>query len=75
MKKIQTETQADDIAKVTAFVTKLNSYRHEYYNLTAPSVPSDAETGRAYRKILLRERAACGGVNQRRGGNRRDGHP
>lgn len=28
MKKIQTETKAEDAAKVTAFVTKLNRYRH-----------------------------------------------
>ena len=41
MKKIQTETQVKDAAKVTALVTKLNRYRHEYYNLAAPSV-SDA---------------------------------
>lgn len=41
MKKIQTEIQAEDAAKVTALVTKLNRYRHEYYNLAAPSV-SDA---------------------------------
>lgn len=41
MKKIQTETQTGDAAKVTALVTKLNRYRHEYYNLAAPSV-SDA---------------------------------
>lgn len=41
MKKIQTGTQAGDAAKVTALVTKLNRYRHEYYNLAAPSV-SDA---------------------------------
>lgn len=39
MKKIQTETQAGDAAKVTALVTKLNRYRHEYYNLATPSVP------------------------------------
>ncbi len=39
MKKIQTETNAGDAAKVTALVTKLNRYRHEYYNLAAPSVP------------------------------------
>ncbi len=38
MKKIQTETQAKDAAKVTALVTKLNRYRHEYYNMSAPSV-------------------------------------
>lgn len=41
MKKIQTETKAEDAAKVTALVTKLNRYRYEYYNLAAPSV-SDA---------------------------------
>lgn len=41
MKKIRTETRAGDAAKVTALVTKLNRYRHEYYNLAAPSV-SDA---------------------------------
>lgn len=41
MKKIQTETKAKDAAKVTALVAKLNRYRHEYYNLAAPSV-SDA---------------------------------
>ena len=41
MKKIQTETMAEDAAKVTALVAKLNRYRHEYYNLAAPSV-SDA---------------------------------
>ena len=41
MKKIQTETRAEDAAKVTALVAKLNRYRHEYYNLAAPSV-SDA---------------------------------
>ncbi len=39
MKKIQTGTQTGDAAKVTALVTKLNRYRHEYYNLAAPSVP------------------------------------
>lgn len=39
MKKIQTGIQAGDVAKVTALVTKLNRYRHEYYNLAAPSVP------------------------------------
>lgn len=38
MKKIQTETKAEDAAKVTALVAKLNRYRHEYYNLAAPSV-------------------------------------
>ena len=41
MKKIQTETRAEDAAKVMALVAKLNRYRHEYYNLAAPSV-SDA---------------------------------
>ncbi len=41
MKKIQTETKAEDAAKVTALVTELNRYRHEYYNLAVPSV-SDA---------------------------------
>ena len=41
MKKIQTETMAEDAAKVTALVTKLNRYRHEYNNLAVPSV-SDA---------------------------------
>ncbi len=41
MKKIQKGTQAGDAEKVTALVTKLNRYRHEYYNLAAPSV-SDA---------------------------------
>lgn len=41
MKKILTKTQAGDAAKVTALVTKLNRYRHEYYNLAATSV-SDA---------------------------------
>lgn len=41
MKKIQKETHVEDAAKVTALVTKLNRYRHEYYNLAAPSV-SDA---------------------------------
>lgn len=39
MKKIQKGTQAGDAAKVTAIVTKLNRYRHEYYNLAASSVP------------------------------------
>ena len=39
MKKIQKGTQAGDAAKVTALVAKLNRYRHEYYNLAAPSVP------------------------------------
>lgn len=38
MKKIRKGTQAGDAAKVTALVTKLNRYRHEYYNLAAPSV-------------------------------------
>ncbi len=41
MKKIRTETKAEDAAKVMTLVTKLNRYRHEYYNLAAPSV-SDA---------------------------------
>ena len=41
MKKIRTETKTEDAAKVTALVTKLNRYRHEYYNLAAPSI-SDA---------------------------------
>lgn len=39
MKKIRKGTQAEDAAKVTELVTKLNRYRHEYYNLAAPSVP------------------------------------
>ena len=39
MKKIRKGTQAGDAEKVTALVTKLNRYRHEYYNLAAPSVP------------------------------------
>ena len=39
MKKIQTGIQAGDAAKVMALVTKLNRYRHEYYNLAVPSVP------------------------------------
>lgn len=39
MKKIRKGTQAGDAAKVTALVAKLNRYRHEYYNLAAPSVP------------------------------------
>lgn len=38
MKKIRKGTQAGDAKKVTALVTKLNRYRHEYYNLAAPSV-------------------------------------
>ncbi len=41
MKKIRKRAQAGDAAKVTALVAKLNRYRHEYYNLAAPSV-SDA---------------------------------
>ena len=39
MKKIRKGTQSEDAAKVTALVTKLNRYRHEYDNLAAPSVP------------------------------------
>lgn len=39
MKKIRNGTNVEDAAKVTVLVTKLNRYRHEYYNLAAPSVP------------------------------------
>jgi len=39
MKKSRKGTQAGAAAKVTALVAKLNRYRHEYYNLAAPSVP------------------------------------
>ena len=36
MKKIRNGTNVEDAAKVTALVTKLNRYRHEFYNLAAP---------------------------------------
>ena len=53
MKKIQTETQAKDAAKVTALVTKLNRYRHEYYNLAAPGVSVADVTAYASNVLLI----------------------
>ncbi len=49
MKKIQTK----DAAKVTAFVTKLNCYRHGYYNMAAPSVSVADVTAYASNLLLI----------------------
>ncbi len=50
MKRKQTEQKTGDAPKVRALVTKLNRYRHEYYNLAAPSV-SDAVYDRLYDEL------------------------
>lgn len=55
MKKIQKGTQAGDAAKVMALVTKLNRFRHEYYNLAAPSV-SDAVYDHLFDELQKLER-------------------
>lgn len=51
MKKIQTETQTKDAAKVTVLVTKLNCYRYGYYNMAASGVSVADVT--AYESNLL----------------------
>lgn len=47
--------KAGDAQKVMALVTKLNQYRHEYYNLAAPSV-SDAVYDRLYDELQKLEK-------------------
>ncbi len=44
------EQQTGDAPKIRALVTKLNRYRHEYYNLAAPSV-SDTVYDRLYNEL------------------------
>lgn len=55
MKKIKTRAQAEPAGKITALVTKLNQYRHEYYNLAAPSV-SDAVYDRLFDELQRLEK-------------------
>jgi len=50
MKRKQTEQKTGEAPKVRALVTKLNQYRHEYYNLAAPGV-SDAVYDRLYDEL------------------------
>lgn len=55
MKKIKTRAQTEPAGKITALVTKLNQYRHEYYNLAAPSV-SDAVYDRLFDELQRLEK-------------------
>lgn len=47
--------KAGDAQKVMALVTRLNQYRHEYYNLATPSV-SDAVYDRLYDELQILEK-------------------
>ena len=50
MDRSKTKPKTGDAQKVRALVEKLNQYRHEYYNLAAPSV-SDAVYDRLYDEL------------------------
>ena len=50
MDRTKTKPKTGDAQKVKALVAKLNRYRHEYYNLAAPSV-SDATYDRLYDEL------------------------
>ena len=50
MDRTKTRPKTGDAQKVKALVAKLNRYRHEYYNLAAPSV-SDAAYDRLYDEL------------------------
>ena len=49
MKK-QLKSKPNEAKRIMELVVKLNQYRHEYYNLTAPSV-SDAVYDRLYDEL------------------------
>lgn len=51
----QVKPKIGDAQKVIALVTKLNQYRHEYYNLADPSV-SDAVYDRLYDELQKLEK-------------------
>ena len=50
MDRTKTRPKTGDAQKMKALVAKLNRYRHEYYNLAAPSV-SDAAYDRLYDEL------------------------
>ena len=50
MDRTKTKPKTGDAQKMKALVAKLNQYRHEYYNLAAPSV-SDAAYDRLYDEL------------------------
>ena len=47
VQKQQTKSDSTSVQRVTELVSMLNHYRHEYYNLTKPSV-SDAVYDRLF---------------------------
>ena len=55
MQKKQTKPDNADVQRITELVSKLNHYRHEYYNLAKPSV-SDAVYDRLFDKLASLER-------------------
>ena len=55
MQKIQRKQKNEDVKKVAMLVTRLNQYRHEYYNLAAPTV-SDAVYDRLYDELQKLEK-------------------
>lgn len=55
MRGKQEKTKTGDAQKVMALVTRLNQYRHEYYNLADPSV-SDAVYDRLYDELQKLEK-------------------
>ena len=55
MKKKQAKPDNADVQRITELVSKLNHYRHEYYNLAKPSV-SDAVYDRLFDELVSLER-------------------
>ncbi len=55
MRGTQTKPKTGEAQKIKALVTKLNQYRHEYYNLASPSV-SDAAYDRFYDELQKLEK-------------------
>ena len=54
MQKQQTKPDSTSVERVTELVSVLNHYRHEYYNLTKPSV-SDAVYDKLFDKLAALE--------------------
>ncbi len=54
MQKQQTKPDSTSVERVTELVSMLNHYRHEYYNLTKPSV-SDAVYDRLFDELAALE--------------------
>ena len=54
VQKQQTKPDSTSVERVTELVSMLNHYRHEYYNLTKPSV-SDAVYDRLFDELAALE--------------------